>query len=268
MNNPHVQEIIKVIQAFGHEVANSGLPAEEIRKAEEALQVKFPEVLVDFYLQLGNHPVYKNRGCYEYNIRSLSSLYPADEDGYLTLFSEGGGYDSVWECVRVEELGKAEPIAEFWVVDSVYDRHPLLEGLQNVTFANLTAPHHLKKAHYANVTQVANFTAGLPEVIPGELFITPELYVQTDQVAETDKFNVIVGASTPQTLLSFITHSSRQKHQTLLHNLWLNIEPEDAFEVELLGQFSEQQLEKLYYNSRQVSVKELRELLDKENKAT
>ncbi|WP_299459104.1 hypothetical protein [uncultured Microscilla sp.] len=267
MTNPHIQEIAKVIKAFGHDTTNCGLPVADIQKVEEALQVKLPQLLFEFYAYLGNHPLYKNRGAYEYNIKDLSSLYPVDEDGYLILFSEGGGYDSVWESITVEELGKDDPTAEFWVVDSVYDRHPLLEGLQNVTFANLTTPHQLKKAHYANVTQVADFTAGLPETISGELFVTPELYVQTDQVTETGKFNITIGANAPQTLLSFITHSSRQKHRESLQSIWLDIEQGTAFEVELLDQFSAPQLEKLYYSNRQVSVKELKELLDKESKA-
>lgn len=262
MMHSNVLEISKVIEAFGHDITNVGFLDEKIKEVEEALQLKLPKVLFDFYAHLGNHPIYKNMGAYQYNIRELSSLHIPDEDGNIILFSEGGGYDSVWECIKVEELCKPDPIAEFWVVDSCYDRHPLLEGLQNVTFANLTAPHHLKKAHYANVTQVSDFIAGLPETIPNEIYITPELYVQTDQTKE-HHYDIVIGASSPQGLLDFINQPSIQQHQALLKEIWLDIEAEEIFDLALLEPFSPQQLEKLYYNNRQVSLEELKQIIKK-----
>jgi hypothetical protein len=262
MIHPDVLEIAQIIEAFGHDTANCGFPIEEIKEVEEALREKLPKVLFDFYAHLGNHPIYKNRGAYEYNIRNLSSLHIPDVDGYITLFGEGGGYSSVWECIKVEELSKPNPESHFWVVDSPYDRHPLLEGLQNVTFANLTAPHHLKKAYYTNVTQVSDFTAGLPETIPNEIYITPELYVQTAQTSE-HHYDITIGASSPQGLLDFMRQPSIQQHQALVKEVWLNITPNDKVDLALLESFSPQQLEKLYYDNRQVSLEELKQMIKK-----
>lgn len=256
MNSPHIEEIKKVIKAFGHQVSNCGIPASKVEIAQQKLQMKLPQILVDFYVELGNHPIYHNRGCYEYNLVAPDKI-PSDGTS-LILFSEGGGYDSIWEQLPIAELNKPEPVSEFWMVDAMVFNRSLLTCLQTTTLKNLSS-HHYANANYHKVDSFQPFVEHLPEIVPKELYIMPELYVLVSTKDNGDIY-LYISAVNAQGLLDFISQPGFDKFDNNLHGLELHIQKDEAINLELLEHFMGKPSNRLYYDDRQVSFEELKKL--------
>lgn len=127
------KEFKEIRDLYGIGEENYGVPEKEIAEAEEKLSVRLPQVLKDYYLQLGGHEAINQT---QDSLLLPSQLY-FSEDGHLIFYAENQAV-AVWGIKKADLTQENPPVymtydEEEWTDDNnLYDFFVAAAYLQSI----------------------------------------------------------------------------------------------------------------------------------------